>query len=394
MDGIAAARPLTVRAARHASFEPGASGFAVATASAADDVEVRRLLRSASFGGDVRISLEREPDSTLAASIEGDDHCSLVARHVRTGAIAGVASRSVREVFVNGVPSRVAYLGQLRIDPRFSRHRGLLAAGFDRVRALQSSSAPQLHLASVVAENVAARRLLSRRAPGWPAFEPVDTLVSLAIPARQRKAPGRTRGVNYERGSIADLDAIVSCLNSNGARFQFHPAWSRADMTGARTRGLAPDDFIVARRDGRLVGCAACWDQRAFKQVRVRGYSPRLARWRPVVNAFSRITGVPCLPRVGDALQFAYLSHLTVDDREDEGVMVDLVGTAAHAACQRGLDYIVMGLSAAHPLLAAVRRAFAHRAYESIVYVAFWPDAAAIAESLDGRPSHPELAIL
>ena len=394
MDGIAAARPLTVRAARHASIEPRDSGFAIDIALAKDDAEIRRLLRNASFGGDVSISLEREPDSTLAASIEGDEHCALVARHVHTGAIAGVASRSVRNVFVNGVPGRVAYLGQLRIDPRFSRHRGLLAAGFDRVRALQSASAPQLHLASVVAENVAARRLLSRRAPGWPTFEPVDTLVSLAVPARPRKASRRSQGVDCERGTMADVDAIVSCLDRNGARFQFHPAWSRADMTGPRTRGLTLDDFVVARRDGDLVGCVACWDQRAFKQVRVRGYSPRMSRWRPVVNAFSWMANVPHLPRVGDTLQFAYLSHLAVDDREDESVMVDLVAAALRVACQRGLDYVVIGLSAAHPFLSAVRRAFSHRAYESILYVAFWPDAAAIAESLDRRPSHPELAIL
>ena len=400
MDGIAAARPLTIRAARHAPIEPRDRprdrGFAIDIASAADDAEIRRLLRHASFGGDVQISLEREPDSTLAASVEGDEHCALIARHVRSGAIAGVASRSVRSVFVNGVPSRVAYLGQLRIDPRFSRHRGLLAAGFDRIRNLQfsSPSAPQLHLASVVSENVAARRLLSRRAPGWPTFEAMDTLVSLAIPTRSRNPARRSARVTCERGSIADMDALVSCLDRNGARFQFYPAWSRADLTGPRTRGLSLDDFVVARRDGALVGCVASWDQRAFKQVRVRGYSPRVSRWRPIVNAFSRITNVPHLPRVGDALQFAYLSHLAIDDREDEGVIVDLVDAAVAMAYQRGLDYVVLGLSAAHPFLAAVRHAFSHRAYESILYVAFWPDAAAIATSLDRRPSHPELAIL
>jgi hypothetical protein len=394
VDGIAAARPLTIRAARHAPIEPRAGGFAVDIASAADDAEVRGLLRNASFGGDVRISLEREPDSMLAASIEGDEHCALIARHVRTGAIAGVASRAVRDAFVNGVPGRIVYLGQLRIDPQFSRHRALLAAGFDRVRAEQTAAAPQLHLASVVADNVAARRLLSRRARGWPTFEAVDNLLSLAIPARPRNASRHSPDVRCERGSIADLDAIVACLGRNGARFQFHPRWSRADMTGPRTRGLSLDDFIVARRDGALVGCVACWDQRAFKQVRVRGYSPRLSRWRPIVNACSRITRAPHLPRVGELLQFAYLSHLAVDEHEGEGVMVDLVAAAVQAACQRGLDYVVVGMSAAHPWLSAVRRVFSHRAYESILYAAFWPDAAALAESLDRRPSHPELAIL
>jgi hypothetical protein len=388
---------LTRRAARLAAASDGA-GFSVTEAEPADDGEIRGLLRGSSFGGDVSLSLEREPDSSLAAAIEGDEHRALVARDRRSGALAGIANHSSREVFVNGAVDRVAYLGQLRIDPRFRRHRsllGLLSAGFDRVRDLQSlPNAPRLHLASVVAENTAALRLLARSVPGWPSFAPADRLVSLAIPATQ--AGGRrVSDVECERASPDRIDEIVGCLARHNARFQFSPIWSRADLlSDARTRGLRVEDFIVARREGRLTGCIACWDQRAFKQVVVRGYSSRLARWRPLVNALSPLTGVPRLPDVGRPLQFAYLSHVAVDEHEDERVLIDLVKAAAGDAARRGLQYVVLGLSAAHPMMPAVRRAFKHRAYDSILHVAFWPEAAALATALDGRPSHPELAIL
>ena len=84
---------------------------------------------------------------------------------------------------------------------------------------------------------------------------------------------------------------------------------------------------MVATRAGRVVGCVARWDQRRFKQVVVRGYSRRIARWRPFVNAAGRWLGVPPLPAVGDRLELAYLSHLAVDG-DNADVAVALVAAA------------------------------------------------------------------
>ena len=64
----------------------------------------------------------------------------------------------------------------------------------------------------------------------------------------------------------------------------------------------------------RVVACAALWDQRSFKQVVVRGYSPQLARWRRVINVAGPVFGVPVLPQIGSPLEFVYLSHVAVDD--------------------------------------------------------------------------------
>ena len=66
-----------------------------------------------------------------------------------------------------------------------------------------------------------------------------------------------------------------------------------------------------------MTGCAATWDQRGLKQAIVRGYSPRLARWRSVVNLAGPLVGVPALPPVGRPLEFVYLSHVAVDDDQD-----------------------------------------------------------------------------
>jgi hypothetical protein len=402
VDGLAVARALrsaaggsALGAVQRIAGPAGTNAFTIGAALPQDDDAIRRLLRESQFGNDVALSLEREPDSRLGASIEGDHHLSLVARH-RSGAVAGIASRAVRRVFVNGTVTRIGYLGQLRIDPRFRTHRELLARGFDTINQMRQQDGVRLHLAAVVADNVPARRLLARRARGWPAFQPVDTLVSLAIPvgAGRRRRP---RDIECRRGSLDDLDGIVGCLEEHARRSQFSPVWSRADLLSAtRSRNLHLEDFTVAMRDDRVIGCVACWDQRPFKQAVVRGYSPRLARWRPLVNLLAPLTGTPYLPPVGATLDFAYLSHLAPGrgDPADPSVAIALVRAALAAAARRRLRYVVLGMSALHPLFHEVRRAFSHRAYESVLYAVVWPDDEALAAALDGRPSHPELAIL
>ena len=399
MDRLAAARTLSAGVARAGlslSKADTSVAFSVAAAAPQDDEAIRTMLRASRFGHDVALSLEREPDSALASSIEGDEHAALVARH-HSGRVAGIASRAVRTVYVNGAATRIAYLGQLRIDPRFRTHRGLLAAGFTYVAGLRRHDGARLHLASVVADNGAARRLLARRARGWPAFEPVDTLVSLAIPVGRWRDGRGASAVECRRGTLDRIDDIVACLERTGRRYQFSPVWSRdVLLSPARSRDLRIEDFVLAVRDGRIVGCVACWDQRQFKQAVVRGYSARIARWRPLLNAAGPLTGTPHLPAVGSRLDFAYLSHLAldVDAEQDAAVAAALVRAAMADAARRGLRYVVLGLSAAHPVITALRREFTHRAYESVLYVACWPEDQALAAALDGRPTHPELAIL
>jgi len=395
VDGLTPARAVTTvgaRTAGRAGIARANEVYAVRVAGPDDDPEIRRLLRTSAFAGQVSLSLEREPDSALAASIEGDVHETIVARDGATGILAGTVGRAVRDVYLNGERSRIGYLGQLRIDPRFRHRRALLRAGFDFCRR---SAVSPISLAAVVADNVPARRLLSRHAPGWPRFEPVDTLVSLAIPVARRRdgAIARTHGLDLLPGSSAYLDDIVACIERHGRGFQFFPRWKRSDFDSPRTRGLKPEDFTLAVRDGQVVACLACWDQRPFKQAIVRGYSTRLARWRGLLNACAPLTGLPRLPAVGEALQFAYLSHAGFDE-EDERTAIALIDGACRQARARGLEYIVLGLSGRSRILHAVKHAFPHRAYESVLYVAFWPEGEALAASLDQRPSNPELAIL
>lgn len=385
MAGTAAARAVAERDDR----------FAFELASSGDDGEIRRLLREHAFPGAISLSLEREPDAAIAASIEGDVHQTLLARDQFTGEVAAIATRSVRDAFVNGEPSRVGYLGQLRIDRRYRRHRSLLEDGFAFCRALHKRGDAHLYLTSIVADNQVARRLLlARRWTAGPRFTDIDRFVTLVIPLARQRRPIDVEGIHIDRGSLSLVGEIATCLRRNLRRYQFAPCWTAEDLLSPdRTRGLSPEHFFVATRQGRLIGCLGCWEQRAFKQVVVRGYSPTLARWRPLVNMAAPWLGAAALPAVGQPLAFAYLSHAAVDDDRDD-VMTALVTAACRHARAAGLDHVAIAFTARNALLGAIARRFRHRAYVSVLAVANWPDGDEHLRSLDGRLPHPELAVL
>jgi len=364
-------------------------------ATAADDPEVRRLLRANPMGGAVRLSLCCEPDASLASRLAGDLHQVIVARDAATGRLRGMASRSVGEAWVDGEPARLGYLGQLRVDAPFRGRPRLVTAGFRRLRELHADGAAPFYVTTIVADNRVARRLLESGRPPLPVYQPREELSNLALSPGRRRRPARgDRALAVEPGRSETLDEVAACLGRWGRRHQFAPRWSRAGLEGGpRTRGLAPEDFLVARRRGECVGCVALWDQGAFKQVVVHGYGRGLGLARPLANLVAPLARWPRLPRPGEALRQAFLSHLAVDG-DDPDVAAALVDAALEAARRRGFAVATLGLARRHPLRAALRARYPARDYPAVLYLVHWPEDAERARAVDDRVPHLEVAVL
>jgi len=386
-------------AARGLTMEPALPG---------DEPALRRLLRETPFAGAVSLSLEREPDFNLAAAVEGDRHDVVVAR-APDGGVAGLASRSVRTAFVNGAPARLGYLGQLRAGPAGRGHPRAQRDGFALLRAARRPGELPFDLTCIVSDNRPARRLLEAGLPGFPTYRPLGELTTLALVARTGRVAGPARAdlgdgdgdgggpgagaLRVVRATPERLAEVAALLAEDGPRRQFAPCLAPADLGSPdRTRGLAAADFLLADRGGRLAGCAAVWDQRAFKQAVVRGYAPLLALARPLLSLVGRPLGLPRLPPVGTPLAAAFLAFLAVRD-DDAAVLDALLDAALAEAAARGLDTLLLGLAAGHPLLAVARRR-RHRPYRSTLYAVHFDDGAAAAAALDGRTLGPEAATL
>lgn len=137
-------------------------GIHIGLATPADDAHIRGLLRREPVPGRIAISYEREPDFSRGCDATGENATVLVARDLDTGVMAGVACRSEREVYVNATPTRLGYLGQLRIDRRY-RGRWLVSRGLSMLKQLHDRDPLPGYLAAVTVDNREAEGILVRK---------------------------------------------------------------------------------------------------------------------------------------------------------------------------------------------------------------------------------------
>lgn len=366
----------------------------VTEAGPGDDEDLRALLRANPMPGAISVTFEREPNFFLGGTIEGEWHRTMIARDAADRATIGLATMSRYNAFQNGKVVRQGYLSQLRVDAKYRGHRGPLRAGFRLLEEWHRDDHAPLYLTTVIEDNTIARRVLERDWPGKPHYREREVILSLALPLWRRRRVRPPAGIEIRRAGAEDLGALAECLQRNHARYQFAPVWTPEDLASEeRCRGLRVEDFRLATKNGRVVGCLAAWDQSGFKQTVIHGYEGFLGRARPGWNAVARLLKAPRLPNPGEPLHSIFLSHAAVDD-DDPATLVALVTSAYNDAVGTKHAFAMVGLAERNPMTPALRRAFRAIEYRSVLYVTHWDDGDAAAEALDGRVPHVEIAIL
>lgn len=359
-------------------------------ATAADDAAIRGLCRREAMPGRVSLTYEREPDFSLGCRVTGQDAQVVVARQ-EEGEVVGVACRSTRKMFINGTPERLGYLGQLRIDGNY-RGRWLVSRGFSLLRQVHVQDPVPAYLVSVVAGNSAAEGVLIHKARrSFPAFHQVAEFSSLAIALGRRK-PSVHGDLEICWATEDAAEEIVQFLHTHGSQRQFFPVWTADGLRQLTRLGLRFEDIEMARRNGKIIGVAGLWDQSAYKQTVVRGYSGWMRATAPLYNLSAPWFGRPALPSVGSRLRSVYAAFMCIADDEIQ-VFAALLRELYNRGCEAGFDYVLLGLDSRDPFLPVARR-YAHVLYPSRLYLAEWPDGGKLHERLDHRTTYVDIATL
>ena len=368
------------------------SGYCFELAGPGDDAAIRQLLARNGVPGQMVLTYEREPNYFLGCSVMGPVCQTLVARHEGSGAVAAMATRSVRPLYVNGRPENVGYIGQLRVD---EAHRGrwVLPGGFSLFHKLHEDGLARGYVTTIIEGNAEAEGLLVTKARRhYPAYRKLGRLCTLALVLRRRFRRSSRCGPEIRKGSQIDLDDVVRFLAEEGACRQFFPVYKADDFRTEATRDFDIADLYVAFHGGRLAGVLGLWDQSRYKQTVVRAYGKRLQRARSVYNLGARAMAARALPDIGQSISAAYVSFVCVKDG-DKKIFDALLRAAHERAADRGYAYLTLGLSESDPLLPVARR-FLHIPYYSTIYTVCWPGDETFHDKLDGRPPYLELATL
>jgi hypothetical protein len=244
-----------------------------------------------------------------------------------------------------------------------------------------------VYLASIVDGNDDATGILVRRPRrGFPEFREAARYVTLALrvpraKSRWRRPSGRPSPSGRLSSGQPSLEEVAMFLRRQGPRRQLSSVWTADALNRLAAYGLTSEDILVARRgDGTIAGVIALWDQSAYKQSVIRGYSG----WLRVAS--------PLLPRPGTELRSAYASLICIAN-DDPAVFASLLRDIYARTAERGFDYLLVGLDARDPLI-DVARAYPHFAYPSRLYLAAWPNGGPSHEPLDARPAYLDIATL
>jgi hypothetical protein len=278
-------------------------------------------------------------------------------------------------VHVDGRPTRLGYLGALRVNRQFRHRLRILRDGYASVRQLAGAASTSFWYTSIAADNEPARRLLEANLRGMPRYRRLGEMVTLALP----RSRGRPRGL-WRPLAAAEVEAMCALHNASAARFQFSPALTPAlvERTGARF-------FVHPAVDG-IASSMALWNQQAYKQVVARGYRQPLATALPLYNAWARLARRVSLPPLHGRLDQSYLAFLA----DGNAAPSDLVALLQDALAICPSEVLTLGLHSAHPALPALRRAFKPACYRTLIYAVSFDEL----PELDGRPVQPEVAVL
>jgi len=335
-------------------------------------MELRKVLREMPMPGAVQIAYLREPSFFEALQVEGRYNEVIIGREEETERIVGLGSRSIKPAFINGRPSPLGYLSNLRLAEEY-RGGTNLARGYRILREWHQDGRTKLYVTTIMEDNTVARQILTSRRAALPAYRDYGRFCCMAISLQQklRLAPSKT--LEIRPATRKDVPPIIEFWQQEGARKQFFPEYSAADLLSSKglLHGLELEDFFLAFSGEELVGTVVAWDQKSFRQSVVTGYNRRLTFLRLPYNATARLVGYPILPRPGSSLDYFNLSLICI--REDDPHVFGSLLAQMIKRYQSHYSLLMAGLHERDPLLPVLRQ-YRHFPYASRLYVVCWED--------------------
>jgi hypothetical protein len=215
----------------------------------------------------------------------------------------------------------------------------------------------------------------------------VSEAATLVFATGSARWEGRTR-CSARAAHPEEAGRVQSFLERELRAKPLAPAWLWTSR-----RDLASDDFVLVEEAGTVRGVAACWDQRAFKQVQILAYRAALDAARPALSLLARIVGAPALPPPGSTLPLGYVTAFACSG-DDPRVACDLLVALRARARARGLGLLSLSLASDHPLRRPLARSLRALEYRSVIYAVVPRGASSATCAVDLSRPHLEAALL
>jgi predicted N-acetyltransferase YhbS len=339
----------------------------------ADNEGLLALTRATPMGGTISLRIDRDPDFFALHRLRGASRVFVAARGRE---VVGCISATLRTVYVGGVPETIAYVGDMKVHPKFSGSRVAVRL----IQALEAdlrSNGIDVCFSVVAEGNRRAMPLFEGRL-GIPRWTPLGRfLVDEFLPS---PFLGRSKHYRIETAQPADLPAIAALLDRFHRSRQFAPQLTEMEIADT----FSASGTFVARQGRQIVATLTVSDMGPMKR-NVLLDAPRAIKGSLALLRFA-VAPLPgfIVPRIGDALRLLSVRH-AASDAGHQAALAALLRRARAEALRRRFTCLAFGLHEHDPLRSLVR-GIPRFTFTSLAFATSLGDAGRLKELAEGIP--------
>jgi len=288
-------------------------------ATSDNEEEISQFYSSQVLHGPLDLKASRPKNFFLQYELQGQEYDVYLLRDSKNQ-IAGLASIVFKEAYLHREKVRVGYCSDLRIAPTreavltWTKHfLPILHEGMESKKCdyYFSVVAPQESRAF----NALVRPRSSRRS--IPRFYMLSRFEMINILGRWPWAPKPLDTLVLKKGDASHLDALLEYLVQKSQVRTLSTVYTK-DLLLQRFNswpGFSYESFILAfDYQNNIVGCTAPWDNFEVQHYQVDAYKGLMKTLYSAAQFGSYLGLTQRLPKEGEYLNFAYLTHLYADN--------------------------------------------------------------------------------
>jgi hypothetical protein len=262
------------------------------------------------------VQYRRRPDFFRLLRYQGDRAFVIVSDDGQ-GGVRGVGTISLRPGWIDGRPTTVGYLGDLRMkfDRALpTRWRQLFGELIARAGEIEELADCTHWLTTVLDDNRLARRALGSSRAGLPSLARLAPFTMRNLLMRLPRVGRRRSRWHVATAGPGDRALLVDFFERENQRLPFGFRGELERRLGCWD-GLSITDFVYAADDRGVVACVAPWSPAPAKQTVVSRLPPSL---RGLGRMSAWLPSLPIrIPEPGEPLRTPYLTHLVFAERLD-----------------------------------------------------------------------------
>ena len=333
--------------------------FFIRDATEQDDSRLLELISETMPSNGMILSYERKPSYFAATRTQYTNPIiKLVCLVSDPDYIVAMINIGTKKCFINQQRTEMSYVADLRLD---ANYRGKRTVHFI-MEYVYNTHPRDLFYQSVVLEgNLIARHLLHKPRENFPQPFPYDDVTTYMISKIKKPKSNRKISIKIlEPSLITDVNKFIESMSQH---YNFLPDYDFNELKQGNHPywlGMKMEDFKLIYSDqNQLVGLFGLWNQKQFKQTKVKKYSKGLKLVKPFYNFVAKRTGQILLPP--EEGHFNYLMiHSALCDPQHKDAFEQILYQAHLATKAKKYESFCITLAANDPRIQQMSKVKSH----------------------------------